>query len=332
MTGHDIPATTTLLSDKLSLVTHHHLLTRVPVKIDLDDWNYGYWEYFFEQLCSSYEVTKFLHDESTAATGMSTVAPLTPKEAKVDKIILSWIFTTLSDPLQKRLVVARPTTAKAAWTLLTDIVKDNKRSCTSALKAELRSIKLGTLSMEAYFQKIDSLVTILTSLGSLVNEEYVVHHAVEGLPEKYNQVCGYMHYQDTFPNLKTTRSLLIAEEMRLKSKELTLPVDSSSPMVRMAQSGTTRCPSNPQVKSWKPCFNFAKGSCRFGSDCRYVYDHNAKPIANTHTKQSPTNNTETLLVQFLDKLGNTQNSNAPSSSVPVAYSVNTPLGPVNYSA
>ncbi|GKC85660.1 hybrid signal transduction histidine kinase M, partial [Tanacetum coccineum] len=134
------------------------------------------------------------------------------------------------------MVVARPTTAKAAWTLLTDIVKDNKRSCTSALKTELRSIKLGTLSMEAYFQKIDSLVTILTSLGSLVNEEYVVHYAAEGLPEKYNQVCGYMHYQDTFPNLKTKRSLLIAEEMRLKSKELTLPVDSSSPMVRMAQS------------------------------------------------------------------------------------------------
>ncbi|GKB61887.1 ribonuclease H-like domain-containing protein [Tanacetum coccineum] len=126
MTGHDIPTPTTPLSDKLALVTHHHLLTRVPVKLDLDDWNYGSWEYFFEQLCSSYEVTKFLHDDSNA-TGTSTVTPLIPEEAKVDKIILSWIFTTLSDPLQKRLVVARPATAKAAWTLLTDIVKDNKR-------------------------------------------------------------------------------------------------------------------------------------------------------------------------------------------------------------
>ncbi|GKE41494.1 hypothetical protein Tco_1468778, partial [Tanacetum coccineum] len=75
-----------------------------------------------------------------------------------------------------------------------------------------------------------------------------------------------MHYQTTFPNLKTVRSLLVTKEMRLKSQEIALPVDSSSPMVLIAQTGTTRRPSNPQVKSWKPCFNFAKGSCRFGSD------------------------------------------------------------------
>nr|GEW41647.1 ribonuclease H-like domain-containing protein [Tanacetum cinerariifolium] len=162
---------------------------------------------FYHPLCmvtKSYEVTKFLHDESTA-TGMSTVVPLTPKESQSGQ---NHTVLDLYDPLGP-------------------IKKE----------AELRSIKLDTLSMEAYFQKIDSLVTILISLGSLVNEEDVVHYAVEGLPEKYNKVCGYMHYQDTFPNLKTTRSLLIADEMRLKSKELTLPVDSSSFMVLMAQSG-----------------------------------------------------------------------------------------------
>nr|GEV72203.1 hypothetical protein [Tanacetum cinerariifolium] len=72
---------------------------------------------FFEQLCSSYEVTKFLRDDLNV-TESSTV------------------------------VVALPATAKTAWTLLTDIVKDNKRSRTIALKAEFTSIKLGTLSME----------------------------------------------------------------------------------------------------------------------------------------------------------------------------------------
>nr|GFB76113.1 hybrid signal transduction histidine kinase M [Tanacetum cinerariifolium] len=112
MTGSDA-SQVTFLSANLSLVTHHHLLIRFPVKLDLDDWNYGSWEYFFEQLCSSYEVTKFLHDDPNA-TASSTVTPLTPDEIKVDKIILSWIFTTLSDPLQKRLVIARPATAKAA--------------------------------------------------------------------------------------------------------------------------------------------------------------------------------------------------------------------------
>ncbi|GKC82588.1 putative ribonuclease H-like domain-containing protein, partial [Tanacetum coccineum] len=123
----------------------------------------------------------------------------------------------------------------------------------------------------------ESLVTILQSLDCIVNDEDVIHYALEGLPEKYNQVCGYMHYENTFPDLKTARSLLITEEMGLKTKEVALPADSFSQMVLMAQTGTNRRPSNPQVKSWRPCFNFAKGSCRFGSKCRYAHDPNAKP-------------------------------------------------------
>ncbi|GJY48352.1 hypothetical protein Tco_0438308 [Tanacetum coccineum] len=101
MTGSEVPIPTTLLSDKLSLVTHYHLLMRVPVKLDLDDWNYGSWEYFFDQLCSGYDVLKFIRGIPTDAGATSTTIPYTPDELKVDKIILSWIFTTISDPLQK---------------------------------------------------------------------------------------------------------------------------------------------------------------------------------------------------------------------------------------
>ncbi|GJU60122.1 ribonuclease H-like domain-containing protein [Tanacetum coccineum] len=94
-------------------------------------------------------LSRFFHGDTTA-TGSSTLTPLKPKVIKVDKIILSWIFTTILDPLQKILVVAWPKTAKEAWGLLTDIVKDNKWSGTSTLKAKLRSIKLGTLNVVHY--------------------------------------------------------------------------------------------------------------------------------------------------------------------------------------
>nr|GEV04889.1 ribonuclease H-like domain-containing protein [Tanacetum cinerariifolium] len=154
MTGPDVTATTTL-SEKLALVTHHHLLTRVPVKLD--------------------------------GTTPSKPPPLTPEELKVDKIALSWIFLTLSDALQKRLVIARPKSAKEAWDFISDLVKNNKRSRTSAFKMELQSIKLGDLSMEAYFQKVDTLMTILVSLDSPVSDEDMVHYVLDGLPEKYSQ-------------------------------------------------------------------------------------------------------------------------------------------------
>nr|GEY03117.1 ERAD-associated E3 ubiquitin-protein ligase component HRD3A-like [Tanacetum cinerariifolium] len=157
-----------------------------------------------------------------------------------------------------KLVIARPKSAKEVWDFISDLVKDNKRSRTSPLKTKLRSVKLGDLSMEAYFQKIESLMTILSSLDSPVSDEDMVHYVNDGFSEKYNQVCGYMHYKDTFLDFKTARSLLITKEMRLKSKSLASPVDSSSTslMVLLADSGvrdnethrdsnTTPTPSNP---------------------------------------------------------------------------------------
>ncbi|GJS27462.1 ribonuclease H-like domain-containing protein [Tanacetum coccineum] len=134
---------------------------------------------------------------------------------------------------------------------------------------------------------MDTLVNILTSLGAHVNDDYVVHYAIEGLLETYNQVCGYMHWKDTFPDLKTARTLLITKEMRLKSKALALPMDSSSPMVLVAESGNNRrSSSTPQVKSSRPCFNYAKGTCRFGDSCRYVHDPNAHLSASSHLNNS----------------------------------------------
>ncbi|GJY25518.1 hypothetical protein Tco_0400244 [Tanacetum coccineum] len=155
--------------------------------------------------------------------------------------MLSWILFTLSDSLCAGIVVARPKSAKEAWSLISDIVKDNKRSRTNTLKADL---------------------------DARVNEEDVVHYAFVGLPDTYNQVCGYMHWKDTFPDLKVVRSLLIAEEIRLKSKVLASFMDSSTPMVFVAGSSNNSRPSfMAQGKPWKPCFNFAKGNYRYGDSC-----------------------------------------------------------------
>ncbi|GJU18670.1 ribonuclease H-like domain-containing protein [Tanacetum coccineum] len=309
--------------------------------------------FFFEELCASYEVDKYLRSPINETSACS-VEPLIPEETKVDKIVLSWILFTLSDSLRARIVVACPKSTKEAWSLISDIVKDNKRSRTNTLKAELRSIKLGDQSMESYFQKIDSIVNILTSLDAHVNEEDVVHYALEGLSDTYNQVCGYMHWKDTFPDLKAVCSLLIAEEMRLKSKVLVSPMDSSSHMDFVpGSSNNSRPSSTAQGKSWKPCFNFTKGICRFGDSCRYVHDANAcVPNATSGfnkdrgTSENSTNDLLNKLLAQLGKLGKNMShtstnivaptvsssiSLAQNYSVPIAYyaslSPTAPTGP-----
>ncbi|GKE11437.1 hybrid signal transduction histidine kinase M [Tanacetum coccineum] len=327
MTGSDATLTPISLSEKLSLVTHHHLLTRVSVKLDLDNWNFGSWGFFFEQLCATYDVEKYIHTPATESSTTS-LASLTPEELKVDKIVLSWILFTLCDSLQARLVIARPKSAKEAWGLISNIIKDNKCSRANTLKAELCSIKLGDQSMESYFQKINSIVNILTILDARVNEEDVVHYALEGLPDTYNQVCGYMHWKDTFPDLKAVRSLLIAEEMRLKSEVLASPIDSSTPMVFVAGSSNNSRPSSTaQGKPWKPCFNFAKGNCRYGDSYRYVHDANARvPNATSGfnkgcmTSKNPTNELLNKFLAQLEKLGMNMSHTSTNTITPTVSS------------
>ncbi|GJX88419.1 hybrid signal transduction histidine kinase M [Tanacetum coccineum] len=225
----------------MSTVTHHHLLTRVPVKLDIDNWNYASWVYFFENLCKGYEVLKYIYGSSDAATTSTTIHP-TPKELKVDNIVLSWILMTLSDTLQARLVVKHPQSAKKAWDLITEIFNDNKQSRTIALKAELRSLKLRDLSIDACFRKIKSIATMLTSLGSSVSSDDVVTLALEGWPDKYENVCGILTHKEPFQDLKTARSMLTTKEMQLKNK------------YRFIHNGTIHATS-PNSSLWAPLSN-----------------------------------------------------------------------------
>ncbi|GJU89250.1 ribonuclease H-like domain-containing protein [Tanacetum coccineum] len=205
------------------------------------------------------------------------------------------------------------------------------------LKAELHSIKLGDQSMESYFQKIDSIVNILTSLNARVNEEDVVHYALEGLPDTYNQVCGYMHWKDTFPDLKVVRSWLITKEMRLKSKVIASPMDSFTPMVFLAGlSNNSRPSSMAQGKLWKPCFNFAKGNCRYGDSCRYVHDANARvPNAtsrNNKGRGTSENSTNELLNKLLAQLGKLRMNMSHTSTNTIAPTVSSSISPAQNSS
>ncbi|GJZ12582.1 hypothetical protein Tco_0547812 [Tanacetum coccineum] len=145
-----------------------------------------------------------------AATSSDPLSPPTAEWLTIDSIVLTWIFTTLSKTLQQRLV------------------------------AELRSIKLGALSIGAYFCKIEFIATILSSLGSPISNEDVVNITFIGLRDMYQHVSDIIIHRETFLDLKTVRSMLTTAEMRLKSKAQATYVDStsSSPMVLLANFGT----------------------------------------------------------------------------------------------
>ncbi|GJS50322.1 hypothetical protein Tco_0600443 [Tanacetum coccineum] len=207
-------------------MTITNLITLVPVKLDIDEMNYSSWIYFFKNLCKGPEILKHIMGESTDEETLSNLLPSTPKWLKINSVVLSWIFMTF-------------------------------RSI--ALKAELRSLKLGDLSIDAYFCKIESMATILTSLESSISNDDVVTIALKG---KYQNVSGIIAHREPFLDLKTVHSMLITEEMQLKSRAQATSIHSSStyPMILLTNSSNSTRGSNvAPEKINKPCFNFNKG-------------------------------------------------------------------------
>nr|GEV21255.1 hybrid signal transduction histidine kinase M [Tanacetum cinerariifolium] len=298
--------------------------------------NYFSWVYYFSHLCHGYEILDHLVDLVASSSTMTPTDP-PPKDAewtKIDFIIRSWIFSKLAPSLRKRLVDLNPTTAKDAWTYIAGIFQDNKHQRAMALKAKLHNLKLGDLSIDWYFQKIESIVLVLNGLGSPLSNDDVVTFALEGLPSTYETISTVIVSQEPFLDIKTVRSLLTTHEMRLKSRVQNPLVDatSASPMVLLAKSKTSaRCgPSLEKVNN--PCYSFAKGSCRFGDAGKYLHNgvHGKstllpRTLGSASSVLDVTRSDFDMLQSLLAKFG----LNAPYTSIPspsVAYTVSVPPG------
>ncbi|GJW33334.1 hybrid signal transduction histidine kinase M [Tanacetum coccineum] len=152
------------------------------------------------------------------------------------------IFLTLSDTLQECLAVADPQIAKEVWDHIATIFHDNKRTRTIALNGELLMIKHGDLTVDAYFCKIKSISTILTSFGSSTSNDDMVTYALQGLSENFDHVAGIIAYWEPLLDLTTVCSMITTEEMRLKAKSQAPVIgsSSSSPMVLLVESANNR--------------------------------------------------------------------------------------------
>ncbi|GJT74358.1 ribonuclease H-like domain-containing protein [Tanacetum coccineum] len=136
------------------------------------------------------------------------------------------------------MISTNPASAKAAWDTIETIFQENKRTRTVALKGELRVIQMGDDTPDAYFSKIDSIITLLTDLGSTMDDDDIVTYAINGLSEKYGSLAQIIAHKDPFPDLATVRTMVTTEEMRLRSKQpiLSTSTTSSSPQVLLATS------------------------------------------------------------------------------------------------
>ncbi|XP_071740869.1 uncharacterized protein [Rutidosis leptorrhynchoides] len=273
--------------DKIYTVTSvSHL---IPIKLDLAKLNYTHWSTLFRTHCAAFNVDCFITEDE----GSSNNDPSDDDSKKADAVVLGWIFLTVSESLLERVLNSHPKTALEAWVFLKKIFHDNKRSKTIELTAELRSLNIGDQTVDMYFRKIDSIATMLSNLGSKIEDDELVTYAINGLNDKFPHAMHIILHSDPFPNIDVVRSMLTLEEMQLNRKSRVTTDQTSTPsaptaLITQTNTRNTGTP-RPNSKSNQVCRNFSRGYCRFADNCRYLH-HTGRNNTTQHQGNNRTTN------------------------------------------
>ncbi|GJY49958.1 ribonuclease H-like domain-containing protein [Tanacetum coccineum] len=120
---------------------------KVPIKLDLEKHNYNSWSSFSLIHLGSLGLKPHVETDTTSTN---------PEWCQLDDLIKMWILSSLCDSLQEQ-VVTTPGTAKQLWDHLKDLFHDNKDARALNLDNELRTIKIGKMTINEYCTKIKSM-------------------------------------------------------------------------------------------------------------------------------------------------------------------------------
>nr|GEX42383.1 hybrid signal transduction histidine kinase M [Tanacetum cinerariifolium] len=189
-----------------------------------------------------------------------------PEWDKQDNLVKVWILITLEESLQDQ-VVTTPGNAKALWDHIKDLFHDNKDARAITLDGEVRSIKLGSLAINAYCTKIKAMANRLANLGEKVSDKNLVMYALNGLDTRYKGIARLIHHSQPLPKFETARNMLLLEESNLQEatdQANTYDSSSSSLTVLMETKTNTKGTHTETQPLPQICNHFNKGSCKFG--------------------------------------------------------------------
>ncbi|PWA37331.1 hybrid signal transduction histidine kinase M [Artemisia annua] len=260
MTGQENPPPPTS-ADKLIPFS---ITSKVLIHLDLKKHNYISWSSFFKIHLGSLGLKSHIEEDASSSN------PNT-EWCKLDDLIKMWILGSLCDSLQEQ-VVSTPGYAKALWDHLENLFHDNKDSRAINLDNELRSIKIGTMSINDYCSKINSMEAKLKNFGSPVSDKNLVMYTVNGLDSRFATIVKIIRHHEPLPTFETTRTMLLLEESTLNentNSSITFEGSSSSPSILLAtnSSGSKGAPNAHSSTSQtlpQLCNHFNKGTCKFG--------------------------------------------------------------------
>jgi len=111
--------------------------------------------------------------------------PDEPAWSRMDCVVVSWIFNTISPDLLDIVHEHAGTTARAAWLGVENQFLGNRESRALLLDAEFRNLSQGALSIDDYCRQMKTKADALADLGEPISDRTLVLNVLRGLNERF---------------------------------------------------------------------------------------------------------------------------------------------------
>uniref|UniRef100_A0A2N9FVX0 Uncharacterized protein n=1 Tax=Fagus sylvatica TaxID=28930 RepID=A0A2N9FVX0_FAGSY len=220
------------------------------VTVKLDHSNFLTWKFQITHILEAYSLLeyvegfntcppRFLVDEFGAIT--TQVNSVYSQWQARDKALMSLISATLS-PSAHSLIIGQ-SSAFGMWTVLLKRYTSVSRSNILNLKKQLHDVKKNTDTVTQYLQRIKESRDKLAAVGTVVDDEDLLHIVLKGLPSEYESFSTAMLTKSDPVSFEELHVLMITQEELLKSSQENSKENSI--MAMAANKGTPT--SNPML-------------------------------------------------------------------------------------
>ena len=188
-------------SPNTTLVTIN-VTAQAPVK--LNSTNYLSWRLQFQTLFIGYDLQGYIDGTKPCPSRYHTTNTDNPTTQTLnseyhtwisqDQLILNAIIGSITPTIIP--FIARATTAREAWNILAATYATPSRGCIKQVKANLKSLTKGTLSITDFLQSVKARADELVVLEAPVDNEDLTDKILEELGDDYKELVRVVQARD----------------------------------------------------------------------------------------------------------------------------------------
>jgi hypothetical protein len=217
--------------------TIQNIKNLIPIVLDLQSSNYSKWRGHVVLILGRFALQDHV---------LSDVArPTDPAWSRMDCVVVSWIFNTISPDLLDVIHEPKGVTARFAWLGLEQQFLNNRESRAMLLNAEFRTLVQGALSIDEYCRKMKSMADALADLGEPVQDRTLVLNLLRGLNERFQFMSQFITRQRPLPSFVDVRP-------NLRLAELNMTTSPAPPSALVATSSSKLPAASPPPASPRP--------------------------------------------------------------------------------